>query len=268
MKKEEPLFNRTLPILGERGLSVISKASISISGLGGVGGGTFLALVRAGVRRFRLAENGIFDAPDMNRQMGAFGFTLGRPKLDVYVELAKSINPDLELELFPEGISVENLERFLEGSDVYVGVIDYEKGEDVKKMTPKFLKKFHIPLFTCAVIGFGALMINYHPDEMMPDEFWQLAFEKSKDIPFGLLPHKISRCFNSETIKRIEKAFNNNISATTSIGALCSNVLLASEVLIWLLRGMEYVKRGPVFAPYFVALDLMDMSFSIKDIRE
>jgi len=69
-------------------------------------------------------------------------------------------------------------------------------------------------------------MINYHPDEMMPDEFWQLAFEKSKDIPFGLLPHKISRCFNSETIKRIEKAFNNNISATTSIGALCSNVLL------------------------------------------
>ena len=139
-------LNRAVPIFTEDGLAVLRDKAVAFAGLGGVGGGAFLALVRCGVRRFRLAENGVFDPPDMNRQAAAFGQTMGRPKLDVYVELARSINPDLKLECFPEGITKGNLDGFLAGGDVYVGVIDAEKGHDVKMMTPPLLQRHGLPM--------------------------------------------------------------------------------------------------------------------------
>lgn len=93
----EAFLNRALPIFTEAGFAALRDKVVAFAGLGGVGGGEFLALVRCGVTRFRLAENGTFDPPDMNRQAGAFGHTMGRPKLEIYVELARSINPAVEL---------------------------------------------------------------------------------------------------------------------------------------------------------------------------
>ncbi len=68
-----------------------------------------MTLVRSGVKRFRLAEQGIFDPPDMNRQWGAPDTTMDRPKLDVYVEWAKSINPDREVVFAPSFVAVDLL---------------------------------------------------------------------------------------------------------------------------------------------------------------
>ncbi len=261
MGKNNHFHSRSLPIIGEDGLSKIEESVIAISGLGGVGGGTFLALVRAGVKKFKLAENGIFDPPDMNRQAAAFGFTMGRKKLEVYVEFAKSINPDIELELYPEGISVDNLEKFLKESDAYIGVIDIEKGEDVKKKTPEIIKKYNIPLFTCGTIGFGALMVNFHPKGMMPDEFWAKVAKKSENTSNNILPHWITQFFNKKIIDSINNTFfNKGIAATISIGGLCSNTLLASEVLMWILRDTDIIQRDVIFAPEFVAIDLSIMN--------
>ncbi|MGE4293910.1 MAG: ThiF family adenylyltransferase, partial [Desulfovibrio sp.] len=78
-------LDRAAPLLGEDGLAVLRDKTIAFAGLGGVGGGAFLALVRCGLGHFRLAENGVFDPPDMNRQAAAFGTTMDRPKLDVYM---------------------------------------------------------------------------------------------------------------------------------------------------------------------------------------
>lgn len=262
-------YDRSLPIIGEKGLSILENSVVAISGLGGVGGGAFLALVRAGVKKFKLAENGIFDPPDMNRQAAAFGFTMGRRKLDVYVEFAKSINPDIELDLFPEGISVDNLEKFLVGSDAYIGVIDIEKGEDVKKTTPDLIKKYNIPLFTCGAIGFGALMINFHPDGMMPNEFWRAANAKSNDKSNDFIPDSVFKSFNQNIIASIADTFKyKGIAATLSIGGLSSNVLLSNEVLMWLLRDTDIVQREIIFAPNFIAMDLNNMSLTHGNILE
>ena len=60
-------LSRLSPLLRKEGLDILSQACIAQSGLGGVGGEAFQALVRMGVRRFKLAENGLFDPSDMNR---------------------------------------------------------------------------------------------------------------------------------------------------------------------------------------------------------
>lgn len=259
-------LNRSVPILTEAGLTILRNKVVAIAGLGGVGGGAFLALVRCGVTRFRLAENGVFDPPDMNRQAGAFGHTMGRPKLDVYVELARSINPDLEPECFPEGITTGNLERFLAGADVYVGVIDVEKGNDVKAMTPPLLQRHGLPMFTCGAIGFGALLVAHEPGGMMPEEFWRLVQERSAASQ-GLLPSFLGDLFDRPVMERIAEGHASGTLPTTAVGALAANTLLACEVLGYLLRGTGLVDREPVFAPRFSVVDFLNQKFVTDTVR-
>jgi tRNA threonylcarbamoyladenosine dehydratase len=262
----QKFLDRTFPILGQEGIVALSTPLIAFAGLGGVGGGAFLNLVRCGVKRFRLAENGIFDPPDMNRQAAAFASTLGRPKIEVYEQLAREINPEIELELFPEGTLAGNLKRFLDGSDVYVGVIDIEKGADVKSMTPEFLSLFNIPLFTAGAIGFGALLVAHHPKGMMPDEFWGLLRKRSTGE--GIFPSFVSDRFDRTAMERINGAAKMGKMATTSIGGALSGVLLASEVLTYLLRGTDLVSRDIIFAPKFVVIDLLKPTMEVVDATE
>lgn len=259
-------LDRTLPILGEEGIEILSKPLVAFAGLGGVGGGAFLSLVRCGVKRFRIAENGIFDPPDMNRQSAAFGSTMGQSKIEVYKKLALEINPDVELELFPDGIQSDNIARFLEGSDVHVGVIDVEKGADVKAMTPGLLKSFNIPLFTAGAVGFGAVLVAHHPQGMMPDEFWGLVKKQSE--AGGLMPSFVAEKFDSTTMERINNAAKMGKIATTSIGGSLSGIILASEVLAYLLRDTDLVSREIIFAPKFMVVDLLKPILEVIDISK
>ncbi|NPU85222.1 MAG: thiamine biosynthesis protein ThiF [Syntrophaceae bacterium] len=262
----QDFLDRTFPLLEKEGVEALSTALIAFAGLGGVGGGAFLNLVRCGVKRFRLSENGVFDPPDMNRQVAAFASTMGQPKIEVYERLAREINPEVQLELFPEGTTVGNLEQFLDGCDVYVGVIDVEKGADVKAMTPELLMRFNIPLFTAGAFGFGALLVAHHPDGMMPDEFWGLL--KKKSNMGGFFPSFVSDKFEPTTMKRLENAARTGKLATTSIGGSVSGALLASEVLAYLLRDTDLVNRDIIFAPKFVTVCLLRMAMEVVDITE
>lgn len=263
----ESFLDRTWPILGEEGLRALSTPLIAFAGLGGVGGGAFLNLVRCGVKRFRLAENGKFDPPDMNRQAAAFASTMGTPKIEVYEKLAREINPEVELELFPEGITTGNIERFLDGSDVHVGVIDLEKGADVKAMTPELLKRFDIPMFTAGAFGFGAALVAHHPEGMMPAEFWGLMAKRSTGD--FILPSFFMDRFDKTAMERLTSAFKNKGKlATTSIGGSLSGVLLASEVVAYLLRGTGMVNREIIFAPEFITIDLLRLALEVVDVRK
>lgn len=257
-------LNRTRPIMGESGFAILREKEIAFAGLGGVGGGAFLALVRCGASRFRLAENGVFDPPDMNRQAAAFGATMDRPKLDVYMELARSINPGLELVPYPDGVTADNLDGFLDGAHVYVGVIDAEKGEDVKSMTPAMQERHGIPVFTCGVVGFGAIMVNFAPDGMKADEFWTIAMKG--DRGGGLLPSTLQRNFSGPAMKRIQQGLSSGVVPTTAIGGLAANVLLANEVLAYFLADTDLVERAPVFAPKYVTLDFMTQQLRVADV--
>ena len=257
-------LDRARPILGEDGLTVLRARTIAFAGLGGVGDGAFLALVRCGVRCFRLAENGVFDPPDMNRQAAAFGTTMDRPKLEVYMELARSINPDLDIQPYPEGVTTGNIDEFLDGAHAYVGVIDAEKGEDVKRMIPDLQEKHGIPVFTCGAVGFGAVMINFAPGGMKPGEFWALAAKN--DAGGGLMPSSILGNFSPAAMERIRTALPSGKVPTTAIGGLAANALLANEVLAYLLADTGLVERAPVFAPGYVALDFMTQRLTVADV--
>ena len=200
----------------------------------------------------------------MNRQAAAFGNTMGRQKLDVYMDLAQSINPKVQLLPYPDGIHPENIEQFLRCADLHVGVIDVEKGAEVKAMTPELLKRFNIPMFTCGAIGFGALLVAHEPGGMMPDEFWQHI--ENKSTGHGLLPSYLQDHFNKPVMDRAADGLAAGTLPTTAIGGMASNTLLATEVITYMLRDTGLVDRKAVFAPQYTIVDFLNQTMFTGDV--
>ena len=111
-------FSRNIGWVTVQEQDILRHKRIAIAGLGGVGGAHFLTLARLGVGSFRVADFDVFNLANFNRQIGANVSSLGKPKTDVLVAMAKDINPELEVEIFPEGINKENLREFLADIDV------------------------------------------------------------------------------------------------------------------------------------------------------
>jgi hypothetical protein len=100
----------------------------------GVGGVYLLTLARLGIGAFSIAEFDTYALANFNRQIGATVSSLNRPKVDVMLEMARDINPQLDVRVFRDGLNAENIGDFLDGGDVYVDgdLADVVPGRSVK----------------------------------------------------------------------------------------------------------------------------------------
>ena len=73
----------------------LRAASVFIPGVGGMGGAAFMALVRAGIGRFTIADLDRFEVSNLNRQLFATLDTAGRLKAEAAAEAALRINPEV-----------------------------------------------------------------------------------------------------------------------------------------------------------------------------
>ena len=93
-KKEiESFRSRTELLLGSKGVDALEKANVIVFGIGGVGGFTAEALVRAGVGNITLVDNDTVCESNRNRQIIALKSTVGRYKTEVMKERLLDINP-------------------------------------------------------------------------------------------------------------------------------------------------------------------------------
>ena len=91
-------FSRTRMLLGREAMEQLSKSSVAVFGIGGVGGHTVEALVRSGVGRIAIFDHDTICLTNLNRQIIATHETVGRSKVEVMAERIKSINPKVEVE--------------------------------------------------------------------------------------------------------------------------------------------------------------------------
>jgi len=92
----ETAFSRNVGWVTAQEQQRLRSSRVAVAGLGGAGGFHLLTLARLGIGAFTLAEFDSFEVANFNRQPGASVSTLGRPKLDVMVEMARDINPELD----------------------------------------------------------------------------------------------------------------------------------------------------------------------------
>lgn len=101
----------------------LREACVFIPGVGGMGGAAFMALVRAGIGRFVIADLDVFEISNLNRQLFARADTIGALKAEAAARLALEINPELQIEVLGREWT-ERLPDILPRADVAINGTD------------------------------------------------------------------------------------------------------------------------------------------------
>jgi molybdopterin/thiamine biosynthesis adenylyltransferase len=234
-------FSRNIGWVTAAEQQVLRHKRVAIAGLGGVGGAHLITLARLGVGAFRIADFDAFDLVNFNRQSGALLSTLDRPKCDVLAEMAKDINPELDLQIFAEGVSAANLDEFLTGVDLYVDGLDFF-AFDARRATFAACARLRVPAVTAAPLGMGASLLTFLPGRMTFEEYFHLEglSEHEQAIRFliGLSPAMLQRAYLADP-QAVDLAARRGPSTVVAC-QLCAGMAAAEALKIMLGRGKVY----------------------------
>lgn len=116
--------------LTERERGILESVIVGIAGAGGLGSNVAMLLVRAGIRKFVIADFDTVNASNLNRQF-FFRSQIGEKKVDALAHNLRLIEPDLELELHDVRLTGESVAGVFAGCDIVVEAFD---SADSKKM--------------------------------------------------------------------------------------------------------------------------------------
>lgn len=234
----EQAFSRNIGWVTEGEQAVLRGKSVAIAGMGGVGGIHLLTLARLGIGAFRIADFDRFDIVNFNRQAGATMGTIGRPKLDVMAEMALAINPELDIARFPDGVTPEAIDAFLDGADLFVDGFDFFALPIRMKVFARCAER-GIPAVTAAPIGMGTGYMAFVPGGMTFEQYFRLDghTENEQFLRFlmGVVPRALHRAYLVDP-SRIDLA-NRRGPSTAAACQLCAGVVATMATKLLLHRG-------------------------------
>ncbi len=231
-------FSRNIGWITETEQALLRTRRIAIAGLGGVGGSHLLTLTRLGIGRFNISDLDSFELANFNRQAGASLSQVGRPKVEVLSEMALDINPELQINAFPEGVNQENLDRFLEDVDLYVDGLDFFALQARRAVFAACAEK-GIPAITAAPLGMGAALLNFLPGKMTFEEYFRLEGHSEDEqllrFLLGLSPAMLQMPYLVDD-SRVDLA-NHKGPSTPMACELCAGMAATHALKILLNRG-------------------------------
>jgi len=174
----ETAFRRNLGFTSPDEQQRLRRSRVALAGLGGTGGAQLHALTRIGIGAFNIADPDTFEPVNFNRQIGAFTDTVGRKKTEVMAELARAINPEVDVRRFDAGISASNLDAFLDDADVVVDSLDFYCFSERFKLYARARER-GLWVLTAPPLGFGFTMLLFDPKGMRFEDYF--GFDEHMD---------------------------------------------------------------------------------------
>jgi len=231
-------FSRNIGWLTQTEQTTLKHKRVAIAGMGGVGGFHLLTLARLGVGRFNIADLDTFELVNFNRQAGATLSSIDRPKVEVLAEMARDINPELALEIYPQGVNTDNLDAFFRDVDLYVDGLDFFAFA-AREQAFAHCAARGIPAVTVAPLGMSAALLNFLPGGMSFEEYFQVAglpeLEKAVRFLVGLAPALLHRHYLADPSRVDLKARKG--PSTVMACQLCAGVAASEALKILLGRG-------------------------------
>lgn len=237
-------FSRNIGWVTEAEQKRLRASRVAIAGMGGVGGVHLLTLARLGVGAFSIADFDTFDLGNFNRQAGALMWSLGQPKGRTLAGMARDINPELDMRVFAEGVTRENVESFLLGADLYVDGLDFF-AFDARQAVFSACRRLGVPAVTAAPLGMGAAVLVFQPDGMSFEDYFCLegCDEEEMSVRFllGLSPRMLQRAYLVDE-SRVNLAERRGPS-TVAACQLCAGI--AATEALKILLGRPGVRAAP-----------------------
>lgn len=234
-------FSRNIGWVTRHEQDMLRTKCIAIAGLGGVGGSHLLTLTRLGIGRFKLADFDSYEIANFNRQAGAACSTLGMPKVEVMADKARDINPELEIQIYNNGVTTENLRDFLTDADLYIDGLDFFV-LGIRRAVFKYCHEHRIPAVTAAPLGMGAAVLSFLPGKMSFEDYFRLEghTEQEQLLRFllGLSPAFLQRKY---LVEPAAVDFVKQRGPSTPMACeICAGITASEALKILLERGKIY----------------------------
>jgi len=155
----------------------LKNAVIGVAGCGGIGGATAERLVRMGVQNLKLADPDKFEASNINRQFGASVGTIGRNKAEAVAELVYETTHDVNIEVYPEGITPETVDEFFEGCDYVLDKIELYELDARYTLHQAFRRAERCQfMMLTPVFGQRTFFFKWTKDSMTAEEYFGIPF--------------------------------------------------------------------------------------------
>lgn len=136
--------------IGREGQEKLKKAKVFVAGAGGLGSPVSIYLAVAGIGHIRIADHGVVDPSNLNRQILHWRMDIGRLKVDSAREKLSKINPHVKIEITNKTINENNISSMTDGFDAIVDAMD---NFPARYVLNKAAVERNIPFFHGAVRG-------------------------------------------------------------------------------------------------------------------
>ena len=157
--EEFDIFSRQLILkeFNESSFIKLQKKKISIVGIGGIGCPLTQYLVSTGIKNINLFDNDIIKKNNLNRQNLYSIKDIGKKKTIIAKERLLGINPNTNINSYPERITEGNI-NLLRNSSV---IIDGSDNWVTMKLINNYAVKNNIPLLSASAVGFNIQIILF-----------------------------------------------------------------------------------------------------------
>ena len=262
------IFTRNIGLFTAADQDKLRKCSIGVAGLGGVGGLLAERLIRLGVGQLKISDPGVFEKSNLNRQIYSSLPNLGRNKAEVIYSHIKDINPEASISWSPEGVRTESeAESFIDGCDIIIDERHIGLFKEAILLQRAARRKGIYYMFSVAY-GFGALIAIFDPLGMTLEEYDGIPLDvdiedpEKLNVPFEKIMPVIPSYASTMDVDLVRKMHLGELpGSVTGIGAGLASILAANESANIILQ-----KRRIVTAPEFIYVDLLDQTFTVKNI--
>jgi tRNA threonylcarbamoyladenosine dehydratase len=256
-------FTRNLGFISSEEQTLLGEAVVAIAGVGGDGGLVAENLARLGITTFRLADPEVFEPENLNRQNASTVHTIGRNKAEVIAEMILSINPNASVTVFEQGVTVGNVDGFVNGCDVVVDETEFTL-HHLAVLLARCARSASIPVVTGFNVGFGCIVTSFQPGGLTLEEY------------LGLDPHaSIEEIAESQVelgrwIPRLPSYVDANVFVAVSEGRISApsvapGVSLAAGMVAAEVFNQLIGRTDPVIAPSSIWVDALERRLEIID---
>ena len=269
-KLHKEIFHRNYGLVTDEEQEILRRSTVAIAGAGGGGGISAERIARLGVEHIKLADPEVFEESNINRQYASCYSNVGNPKVYEVAKALRDINPNLRVDTYPEGISEDNIDDFLDGADILVEEIEgyYFR---IRALLHAAARKKGIFSMRCDVFGFCSPLYIFSPTGMTFEEFFGVP--PAQEIPTdmtdasGVYVEKLlfnKRYPSSYPVDLIPKMVRKEIPFTVlSFGCTLIGTLTSAAVMKILLSRDE-----PIVVPKAVNVDLYNWEIDIIDFSD
>lgn len=146
--------------------SRLENARVVIGGMGGLGWAIGSALVGLGARHLTVFDCDTLELPNLNRLWGCKREDIGRAKVDVFAEMVKAVDTQIEVAAYREKIPCRAFENALEKADVVFGGYDLPEPRLATQVLARKTKTLYIDVGVAIrqdaekLSGFGQIFVG------------------------------------------------------------------------------------------------------------